>query len=207
MGHRIYLYPVWIRLWHVVNLLLFIVLIGTGIAMQYASATEGSVSLISFESAVAIHNIAAVILTIGYVIYFGGNIVTGNGKHYKIKPKGYFTDLMKQFQYYALGMFRKEEHPFPVSETQKFNPLQKFAYVLAMYVGMPLLIVTGLAFFFPEVVPNRMLGTSGLMINALLHAAMGFVLSMFMIIHVYTCTLGRKPTTLFKSMATGYHEH
>jgi thiosulfate reductase cytochrome b subunit len=27
-----------------------------------------------------------------------------------------------------------------------------------------------------------------------------------MLIHIYTCTLGDKPTTLFKSMINGYHE-
>jgi thiosulfate reductase cytochrome b subunit len=26
-----------------------------------------------------------------------------------------------------------------------------------------------------------------------------------MIVHIYTCTLGSKPTSLFKSMINGYH--
>jgi thiosulfate reductase cytochrome b subunit len=34
---------------------------------------------------------------------------------------------------------------------------------------------------------------------------MGFFLSIFMIIHVYTCTLGSKPTSLFRGIITGYH--
>jgi thiosulfate reductase cytochrome b subunit len=35
---------------------------------------------------------------------------------------------------------------------------------------------------------------------------MGFLLSVFMVIHIYTCTLGTKPWSLFKGIITGYHE-
>jgi thiosulfate reductase cytochrome b subunit len=34
---------------------------------------------------------------------------------------------------------------------------------------------------------------------------MGFFLSVFMIIHIYTCTLGAKPTSLFWGIISGYH--
>ena len=35
---RIYLYPIWIRLWHALNALMFLVLIITGISLHYATA-------------------------------------------------------------------------------------------------------------------------------------------------------------------------
>jgi thiosulfate reductase cytochrome b subunit len=35
---------------------------------------------------------------------------------------------------------------------------------------------------------------------------MGFCLSVFMVIHIYTCTLGAKPTSLFWGMISGYHQ-
>jgi thiosulfate reductase cytochrome b subunit len=115
-------------------------------------------------------------------------------------------DLMKQFRFYAGGIFKGEPHPFPVTEEQKFNPLQRFSYVLAMYVGMPLLIISGFGLLFPEIVIFQVFGISGLALTDLLHIIMGFVLSIFLVIHLYTCTLGDKPGTLFKSMITGYHE-
>ena len=113
---------------------------------------------------------------------------------------------MAQMKYYSFGMFRGEKHPFPVTMESKFNPLQKFSYVLAMYIGMPLLILSGIVLLFPEIALTNVLGMSGLVINDVMHITMGFFLSIFMIIHIYTCTLGAKPTSLFKGMITGYHE-
>ncbi|HKL67638.1 MAG TPA: cytochrome b/b6 domain-containing protein, partial [Bacteroidales bacterium] len=92
MAKRLYLYPKWIRFWHLVNAILFLILIFTGIGMQYASA-DRSFSLVSFENAVAWHNVAAVILTFNYVYFVIGNIVTSNSKHYKLKKQNFWTDL------------------------------------------------------------------------------------------------------------------
>jgi thiosulfate reductase cytochrome b subunit len=103
-------------------------------------------------------------------------------------------------------MFRGEKHPFPVSLERKFNPLQKFSYVMAMYVAMPLVIISGIGLMFPEVTINRIFGVSGLILTDILHITMGFFLSVFLIIHIYTCTLGSKPTSLFRGLISGYHE-
>ena len=56
-------------------------------------------------------------------------------RYYKIRKENFLADLVKQLKYYSWGMFKGEKHPFPVTEERKFNPLQKFTYVLAMYVG------------------------------------------------------------------------
>jgi len=112
---------------------------------------------------------------------------------------------MKQLRFYSFGMFRGEKHPFPVTMENKFNPLQKFTYVLSMYVGMPLLIISGLGLLFPEITINKLFGVSGLVLTDILHKSMGFLLSIFMIIHIYTCTLGARPGSLFWGMVSGYH--
>jgi thiosulfate reductase cytochrome b subunit len=200
-----YLYPVWVRLWHVLNALLIIILIITGISMQYTN-NENYPLMVGFARAVKWHNIAAIILTINYVVFVTGNTLTGNGKYYRIGKQNFISDLWKQLRYYAWGMFKGEKHPFPVTLERKFNPLQKITYVLAMYVAFPLLIISGAGLLFPETVLNRFLGISGLILTDILHITMGFCLSVFMIVHIYTCTLGARPTSLFKSMITGFHE-
>lgn len=205
MATRVYLYPVWIRMWHIVNALLFVILILTGISLQYATM-DGNYMIFGFEAAITWHNIAAFLLTANYVFYVLGNWYTGNGKYYRIKKKKMGQKLMKQFKFYAFGMFKKEEHPFPINEKRKFNPLQQISYVFAMYVGMPILIVSGFGLLFPELLVGQFLGISGLAITDVVHISSGFILSIFMVIHIYTCTLGEKPGTLFKSMINGYHE-
>ena len=200
---KIYLYPIWIRLWHVLNALLFILLIITGFSLHYASMDS---SLIPFNVSVAIHNICAIILIANYGIFIVGNFVTKNGIYYSKWRKNLWPKLWKQFHFYAIGIFKGDPHPFPVSKKQKFNPLQKISYVLVMYLGMPLLIISGIGLMFPEKIGTTIFNISTLLFYDVLHLVMGFILSVFLVIHIYTCTLGEKPGTLFKSMINGYHE-
>jgi thiosulfate reductase cytochrome b subunit len=200
-----YLYPKWIRIWHLINALMFLILIITGLSMQYTDK-ENSIYMVGFAKAVKWHNYAAMIFTANYVIFILGNAFTSNKKYYRIKKDNFLTNLIKQANYYAFGIFRGEKHPFPVTMEEKFNPLQKFSYILAMYVGIPLLIISGFVLLFPEVAIDNIFGISGLALNDVLHISMGFLLSIFMIIHIYTCTLGSKPSSLFWGIISGYHK-
>ena len=58
----------------------------------------------------------------------------------------------------------------------------------------------------PDLIAYNVFNVSGLIFYDVLHIVVGFVLSIFLLIHLYTCTLGDKPATLFKSMVNGYHE-
>jgi thiosulfate reductase cytochrome b subunit len=199
-----YLYPKWIRIWHVFNALLFIILIITGLSMQYTDMENDSYT-VGFAKAVSWHNAAAMILTASYVMFILGNLFTGNGKYYRLRKENFWQDIIKQTRYYAFGIFKGEKHPFPVTMERKFNPLQKLTYILAMYLGMPLLIISGFVLLFPEISIKNFFGISGLVVNDLLHISTGFLLSIFMVVHIYTCTLGAKPSSLFWGMITGYH--
>jgi len=199
-----YLYPKWVRTWHVLNAVMFLILIVTGLSMQYTDK-ENAAYVVGFANAVKWHNFAAIILVFNYIFFVTGNLLTSNGKYYMIARKDFLLNLKKQFSYYATGMFKGEKHPFPVTEERKFNPLQKITYVLAMYVAVPLLIISGIGLLLPEITIKTVFGISGLILTDILHITMGFFLSIFMIIHVYTCTLGAKPTSLFRGIITGYH--
>ncbi|TFG41832.1 MAG: cytochrome B [Bacteroidia bacterium] len=200
-----YLYPIWVRLWHIINAVLVLVLIVTGVSMQYTDQKE-YILVVGFARAVKWHNIAAVLLTLNYIFFVTGNIFTKNGRFYRIGRENFLKDLGKQLRYYSWGMFKGKKHPFPVNLNQKFNPLQKLSYVLAMYVALPLLIFSGIGLLFPEIVIRGFFGISGMIFTDILHITMGFFLSVFLAIHIYTCTLGARPTSLFKSILSGYHE-
>ena len=200
---KIYLYPVWIRLWHMLNALFCLMLILTGISMQFSNP---KVPLIRFDVAVSIHNIFGILLAVSYLLFFAGNLVTNNGKYYKIKFKGYYDQLLSQFRYYTRGIFKGEEAPFKINKERKFNPLQQFTYVLSMYILVPIICITGLSLMYPEVIPTNVLGMSGLHLTDLLHIFIGFIISLFMFVHIYFCTIGKNPVSNFKSMINGYHE-
>ena len=199
-----YLYPKWLRAWHFINAIMFLILIVTGLSMQY-TGKENASYVIGFTRAIKWHNSAAIVLTVNYILFVTGNLLTTNGRYYRIGRKDFLSDLIKQLKYYSWGMFKGEKHPFPVTEERKFNPLQKLTYVLAMYVAVPLLVISGIGLLFPEITITGFFGVSGLLLTDILHITMGFFLTIFMVIHIYTCTLGAKPSSLFWGMISGYH--
>lgn len=203
MNNRLYLYPRWVRIWHMINLLLFLLLIISGLSLQYS---DTGITILSFSLAVSIHNICGLALLAGYVFFVMGNLLTHNGTSYHPNFKGMTGRLLKQARYYAFGIFKHEAPPFPVSAERKFNPLQKLSYVVVMYFFVPIVILTGIGLFFPDMLPENIFGMSGLHFIDLIHIINGFLLSLFLIVHVYFCTIGKSTTSNFKSMITGWHE-
>jgi len=203
MANKIYLYPVWIRLWHALNAILCLVLITTGLNMQYANIET---AFIPFNTAVSWHNIAGVTLSFSYLIYFFGNIVTKNGKFYLTKISGLFTRIIKQLQYYTIGIFKGAKVPFPITEENKFNPAQHITYVVIMYLIVPLVIISGWFMLFPELLVRDIFGMNGIFVTDSIHIVAGFFISFFLIVHIYFCTIGATPTSNFKGMINGWHE-
>lgn len=198
---KLYFYPLWLRIWHGINALGIILLIITGISMQWGVES----SFIEFQVAVKIHNISGVVVTLNYLLFFIGNIVTKNISFYLIKPKGFFKRLIKQANYYMYGMFRGMKSPFPLSEKRKFNPLQKFAYVMVMYIFVPFVIISGFALLFPEIIIEKIYSMSGVLLTAVSHSIVGFFISIFLIVHLYVASIGKSPLENFKSIITGWH--
>lgn len=199
---KIYFYPVWLRIWHGLNALGIITLIITGISMQ--SSVEAS-QVIGFNMIVNLHNIAGILVTLCYFIFFLGNLFTSNGKYYIVKPSGFLKRPVKQAYYYAWGMFHGMKAPYPLSEKRKFNPLQKYSYILVMYIAVPVVIITGIALLFPEIIIDKVYSFSGVFVTAVFHSAMGFFISIFLIVHLYIASIGKTPLENFKSIITGWH--
>lgn len=194
-----YLYPKWIRFWHLLNALLCLVLIFTGLNLQY------SWGIIPLEKATRVHNIGGIVLTGSYLIFFVGNLLSPNRKHYKIRLKGLLGGMFKQVHYYTIGFFKGEKNPFTVSKDHKFNPVQKVSYLFIMYLCLPLIIITGWDMMFPGSLSIVLIGTSGLVVSDLIHIISGFLVSVFLVIHIYLCTLGPTPGSLFMSIFSGYY--
>ena len=198
---KLYFYPVWLRIWHAVNALGIILLILTGFSLQSGINT----GFINFKLAVNIHNIAGITVAINYLLFFIGNFVSQNIKFYLIKPMGFIKRPMKQAYYYAFGMFRGMKAPYPLSEKRKFNPLQKYAYVAVMYLVVPIVIISGFALLFPEIIIDKIYTFSGVFLTAITHSAAGFFISIFLLVHLYVASIGKSPLENFKSIFNGWH--
>ena len=204
MSERLYLYPRWIRIWHIINAILCLILILTGVSMYFAGTTG---SLISFKTSVLLHNHFGIVLTANYLFFIIGNWISPNGKHYRLRRKKFFKNLMIQSMYYAVGIFKKEKKPFPITEDNKFNPLQKLSYVVIVYFCLTIIVLSGWGFLFPEFIPDNIFGVNGLLINDVIHIIMGFMVTVFLFIHIYISTIGISIKSNFVSIITGWHEH
>jgi thiosulfate reductase cytochrome b subunit len=200
---KIYFYPIWLRIWHGINALGILVLIFTGINMQYSNP---NFKLMNFELAVNLHNICGILVSANYLLFLIGNMLTSNKKYYHLKLKGLVKRIKMQANYYTSGMFKNQQPPFPLSEKRKFNPLQKLSYIFAMYLFVPGLIITGLALLFPETIIKEVYSLSGIFMTAVLHASLGFLVSIFLIVHLYVASIGKHPLNNFKSIINGYHD-
>jgi thiosulfate reductase cytochrome b subunit len=199
---KVYFYPVWLRIWHGFNALGIITLIITGISMQSGAKS----SVVGFNTVVSLHNLAGIVVTLSYFIFFVGNLITNNKKFYYLKFKGFFKRPLRQAYYYTWGMFRGMKPPYPLSEKRKFNPLQKYFYILVMYFAVPFVIVSGIALLLPEIIVESIYNLSGVYLTALFHSIMGFFISVFLVIHLYVASIGKSPLKNYKSIITGWHE-
>jgi thiosulfate reductase cytochrome b subunit len=180
-------YPLFIRLWHLLNALFFLCLILTGLNLQFSDPDHPFISLLT---SVRLHKVCGIALIINYILRFGGLIK-------KIKL---------QVRYYIQRSWKKVDPPFPVTPENKFNPLQALSYTKAMYIGMPLLFLTGLGLMFPKIVIEKIFGISGLLITDIIHVITGFILFLFMLVHIYMCTLAKTPSGSFRAIITGWQE-
>lgn len=203
MSHRIFILPLWIRLWHWSNALLIILLTVSGASLHFA---DPKLHLVPFELAARIHDIAGLALAALYLFFVVANVVTGNWWQYVPKPGGFVERCKNQIVFYCWGIFRGAPHPYPPTTEANFNSLQQIIYWLVMYLLMPTLIVTGLIFLWPDFAPKRVMGMDGLLPVALLHYLMAVLIVSFMIAHIYLGTTGTKVTSLFRMMITGWHE-
>jgi thiosulfate reductase cytochrome b subunit len=197
----LYLYPRWLRVWHWINALLFLVLMYTGASMHFG----GGGWLMPFDLAVTTHNTAGILLTLGWIGFVIGNLTTENGRHYRVRFSGFFERLFAQARYYGYGIFHNALHPFHVSAEMKLNTLQQVSYLGVMYGLMPLLILSGWAFLFSVSLPETLLGLPSVWLVAMAHLTLAYLLVLFLLVHMYIITTGETVTTNLRAMITGWH--
>jgi thiosulfate reductase cytochrome b subunit len=203
MSHRVFILPLWIRLWHWTNAVLIIVLTISGASLHLA---DPKLPLVPFETATRLHNIAGLALAGLYVLFVVANIVSGNWWQYVPKPEEFVERCRNQIAFYAWGIFKGAPHPYPPTAEANFNALQQIIYWIVMYLLMPGLILSGLVFMWPDLAPKRMFGMDGLVPVAVVHYLIAIFIVAFMFGHIYLGTTGEKVSSLFKMMITGWHE-
>jgi thiosulfate reductase cytochrome b subunit len=204
MAEREYLIAGWIRVWHWTNAALILTLGVTGMSLHFS---DPSLALVEFSLAVRLHNIAGVTLIFAYLFFVFANIWTGNWWQFVPKPPGIIQRVIKQAMWYGMGIFLHEPHPHEPSKEEHFNALQALTYWGVMYMLVPVILISGLIYLYPQFAPDRMFGFDGLLPVAMVHYLSAAAILLFMLSHIYLGTTGKTVGQMFKMMFTGWHEH
>lgn len=195
-------YDGWVRSWHWLNALFFLVLLITGLRIHFGGRED---PLTSFETAFHVHNLVGVAMAIWYLWFLAMVIFTGNAASYLKAPSLWGQSIVRQVRYYLHGVFHGEPHPFHPEKKRRFNPLQQLIYVLVMFLLFPVLVATGILLLYPKWLPETILGKNAGWFVATVHYLIGWALTIFFVTHLYLCTLGDRVSYLFRGMIDGLH--
>ncbi len=198
-----YVHPAPVRVWHWVNAVGFIILIITGIQIRFAEM----VNWFSLEEAIQLHNYVGFVVIAVYGLWVSYYFGTMKIKLYFPNPRTFVPNAIKQLKYYGAGIFRGEPNPHQMTPDNKFNALQKNAYVGIMFVFLPAQMITGLFLWRVKRFENYIDLIGGIKIVSSIHVLLFFFFVAFLFVHIYLATLGHTPWAHFKAMFTGYEEH
>jgi thiosulfate reductase cytochrome b subunit len=202
---RTYLQPIPVRIWHWINAFGIITLIVSGAQIRFP---ESVTWLRNYRSAIQIHNVAGLIVSFSFTLWFIYYKMVRNtlDKLYMPTEEDLKRGLLRQLLFYCFWYFLGKPNPHHATPEAKFNPMQKTAYLAVMFMFMPLVGLTGILLM--NVTPLRVLILmwGGLKVIVALHFLLGCSLIAFLFTHVYLSTLGETPLAYLKPMVFGWED-
>jgi len=204
MAHAksIYIHPAPVRVWHWLNAFFCIVLIVTGLQLRFAEVF----TFLALEDAVKLHNYAGFGLIANYGLWVAFYFGTGRIRIYFPDPRTFVPMAIKQIRYYTMGIFRQEPNPHQITAENKFNVLQKQAYISIMFLFLPAQMITGLFLWRIKNFDQYITLLGGIKIVDTFHVLIYYFFASFIFVHAYLATLGHSPLAHYKAMFTGYEE-
>lgn len=202
---RVYLQPTPVRIWHWLNAFGILALGASGVQIRFPEF----VSLFgSYKSAIMLHNTAGILVAVSFSFWFFYYtlIVHKMARLYVPNRDDLENGLARQAGFYFFRYFLGEANPHHPSPDDKFNPLQKSAYMLIMFVLVPLVSLSGILLMNVAPLRDMVVLIGGLKFLVVLHFLLACALFAFLFTHVYLATLGRTPLAYLKPMWTGWEE-
>ena len=203
--HKVYLQPTPVRIWHWLNAFGIVTLTVTGAQIRFPEY----VSLFaSYKSAILLHNTAGLVVAVSFSLwFFYYGLVARNMKKIYVPTKDDLQNgILRQAKFYFLTYFLGWPNPHHPTPENKFNPMQKSAYLAIMFVLMPLVALSGILLTNVSPLRETVILLGGLKILVAVHFLLACSLVAFLFTHVYLATLGKTPMAYIKPMWTGWEE-
>ncbi len=199
---RTYLHPLPVRIWHWTNAFIILMLILTGMQLRMPSINIFQ----DYRLVVLLHKYFGFAMSGSFVFWFFYYLITGGIKKYYLIRYRDIKAMPKQALYYMFFTLRGDRNPFSPSQDNKFNPMQKLAYSSIMFIFTPVIIITGILFSDILYFFYWIKAIGGLRILDAIHVASAYIFVIYLFVHLYMSTLGKRPYSHAKGMITGYEE-
>ena len=201
----IYLHPVPIRIWHWLNALGIVTLCASGAQIRFPEYLN---IFGSYRAAILLHNTAGIVVALSFSLWFfyysfGSRTLA---KIYVPGADDLKRGVFRQAFFYFFLYFFGCPNPHHATPDNKFNPMQKSAYLAIMFVLMPLVSLTGILLMNVSPLRELVLMAGGLKLLVVLHFILACSLGAFLFTHVYLTTLGKTPMAHITPMWTGWEE-
>lgn len=203
--NKVYLQPTPVRIWHWLNAFGIVTLTVTGAQIRFPEY----VSLFaSYKSAILLHNTAGLMVAVSFSLwFFYYGLVARNMRSIYVPTKDDLqVGLLRQAKFYLLTYFLGWPNPHHPTPDNKFNPMQKSAYMAIMFVLMPLVALTGILLTNVSPLREVVILIGGLKLLVAAHFLMACCLIAFLFTHVYLATLGKTALAYIKPMWTGWED-
>ncbi|KAF0219607.1 MAG: thiosulfate reductase cytochrome b [Geobacteraceae bacterium] len=201
----IYLQPTPVRIWHWLNALGIVTLCITGAQIRFPEY----VNLFgTYKAAIRLHNTAGIVVSLSFSLwFFYYTLFAGTmAQLYIPKKEDLQSGIIRQAIFYFFNYFRGKPNPHHATPDNKFNPMQKSAYLAIMFVLVPLVSLTGIALMNIAPLRDLLIMMGGLKILVGTHFLLACSLCAFLFTHIYLATLGHTPFAYFVPMITGWEE-
>lgn len=207
MKHKemVYMTPMPVRIWHWLNAFGIVTLCVTGLQIRFPDHIN---IFGAYKAAIRLHNTAGVVVSISYMLWLIYYLVVARSliKLYVPTLEDLKTGLFRQAYFYFLTYFLGMPSPYHSTPDSKFNPLQKAAYLVIMFVLLPLVIVSGALLMYVAPLRELLLLLGGIKILVGTHFLLACSFTAFLFVHIYLATLGHTPLSHFKPMWNGWEE-
>lgn len=202
---KVYLQPTPVRIWHWLNAFGIVTLIVTGAQIRFPDYVT---LFASYKSAILLHNTAGLVVAVSFSLWFFyyGIVARNMLKIYLPTKDDLQVGLLRQAKFYLLTYFLGWPNPHHPTPENKFNPMQKSAYLAIMFVLMPLVALTGILLTNVSPLREIVILVGGLKLLVAAHFLLACCLCAFLFTHVYLATLGKTPMAYIKPMWTGWEE-
>ena len=198
----IYLNPTTVRIWHWIHAIGITTLCITGAQIRFPEY----ISLFSYRTAVLIHDFTGIFVCLDWLLWFFYYVFVDKSLIKLYVPNMYDlkTGIIKQMLFYGFNYFKGGPNPHHCTPENKFNPMQKGAYLMIMLTLVPIILLSGLLLLL--ITQKWMVFLGGVKIVIGLHFLVACCFAAFLFVHMYLATLGHTFWAHIITMITGWEE-